>query len=150
MTQEITVPQNLSEIDALIYLVRISDKAENLTRAGLYKVSQDKLWEDRFSSWAEFVESADGLNKSQSWASKHLAIHEYYTLEGGLSPEQLEGSATESLYLARELPGTPEEKVAMARTLSRREIKQTKNENEGHEHQGETYSVWKCCGMRVS
>lgn len=146
---ELTVPQGLNEVDALIYLARIGDKVENLTREGLWKVSQDKLWEGRFSSWAEFVESAEGLNKSQGWASKHIAIHEFYTLEGGLLPEQLEGAATESLYMARALPGSPEEKVAMARSLSRRELKETKNEHENHVHSGETYSVHRCCGMRV-
>lgn len=143
----VRVPDGLSTVDALIYLVRISDRAENLTREGLWKVQQDGSWSDRFSSWGEFVESPAGLNKSQTWASKHTSIHEHYTLKGGLSPEKLEGIATESLYIAKDLPGTVEEQMSMARTLSRKELRDTKVDG-GHEHT-EAVRIWKCCGARI-
>lgn len=147
--QTIQVPEELSDIDRLIYLVRISDRAENLTREGLWKIHEEGSWGERFSSWAEFVESPDGLNKSQSWASKHLAIHKHYTLTAGLSPEKLEGAATESLYLAKELPGTPEEQLAMARTLSRRELKETLGDGTNHAHEPETITWCKTCHIRI-
>ncbi len=146
---EIVVPSELSDVDALIYLVRISDKADALTREGLYKVFTEGTWEGRFSSWGEFVESAGGLNKSQGWASKHLAIHKHYILEGGLSPEKLEGAATESLYMARTLPGTPEEQVSISRTLTRREIKETRQESDGHVHIPKTLTICEECGIRL-
>lgn len=145
--KEIAIPAELSPLDALIFLVRIADRAENLSREGLWKVQQDGSWSDRFSSWGEFVESPAGLNKSQSWASKHTNIHEHYTLKGGIAPENLEGIATESLYLAKDLPGTIEEQVAMAKTLSRKELKDTKVDG-GHEHT-EAIRIWKCCNMRI-
>lgn len=148
LVETISVPAGMGEVDALIYLVRIADRAENLTREGLWKVQQEGLWEDRYSSWGEFVESPAGLNKSQTWASKHINIHEHYTLKGGISPEKLEGVATESLYIAKELPGTVEEQVAMARTLSRKELRDTKVDG-GHEHT-EAVRIWKCCGMRIN
>jgi hypothetical protein len=148
MTTEISIPQGLSDLDKLIYLVRISDKADSLTREGLYKVFTEGSWSNRFSSWSEFVQSPDGLNKSESWASKHIATYRHFVLEAGIEPEQLEGVATESLYLARTLPGTPEEQLAMASTLTRRELKETSNESTGHVHSGETVTIYKCCGMR--
>ena len=145
---DITVPTGLSDIDKLIYLVRVSDKAENLTREGLYKVHQEGSWQGRFSSWGEFVESPYGLNKSQGWASKHLTIHKHYSLKGGLSSEALEGIATESLYLAASTNGTPEQQVEKARTLSRRALKESR-EDDGHVHSGEIVSIHKCCGLRI-
>lgn len=132
MSNEIIVPQDLSDVDKAIFLVRLSDKAQSLSRAFVHKIFGEKSWEGRFSSWGEFVEA--GLNKSPSWASKQIAVHEYYHLKGGLSQDKLDFD-NECLYLAIDLTGTPEEKVEKARVLSRSEIKEQKVfEKTGKEH----------------
>lgn len=146
-TSLIEVPAELSDVDKLIYLVRLSDKADSLTREGLYKVFEEKSWESKFSSWGEFVSSPDGLNKSESWASKRLGVHEHYTIEGGVSQDKLIGIPNESLYLAKFVKGTVEEQLAIANTLNRAEIKEARIDG-GHIHGEETVEIYKCCGMR--
>lgn len=138
MNTDIIIPQNLGDIDKLIYLVRVSDRADSLTREGLHKVFIEEGWKGRFSSWGEFVSSPDGLNKSESWASKHLAIYKHYVLEGGLSQAKLESAATESLYLARLLPGSVIEQLSAASTLSRNELRLEKNDADPHEPEYDT------------
>lgn len=145
MNTEVSIPNGLSDIDKLIYLVRVSDKADQLTREGLYKVFSEKSWEGRFGSWDEFVTSPDGLNKSAGWASKHLKIYTIYTLEGGVSQDKLLGIPTESLYLARDLDGSIEEKVEKARTLTRQELKISHGEDKPHE--AEYIEVCKHCWL---
>jgi len=100
----------------------------------LYKVHESDAWVGVCSSWSEYVESELGI--SQSFASKLLAVNKHYLIEGGLSPENITGIDYESLYLAKSIPGTVQEQTSMASTLSRRELKETKNDREEtpHEH----------------
>lgn len=114
----------------------------------LNALKENGEWSDRYDTWGEFVE--DGLGISQSFASKLLTVNRSYLIEGGLQPEAITDVDYEKLYAARSLPGTPEQRVSMAKTLNRRELKETKNEAEGHVHSGETVVIHKCCGMRVN
>jgi hypothetical protein len=121
--QEITVPKGLSEVDTAIFLVRFADRATAMTRELLWKINEDELWKEKFSSFDEFVESPEGLDKSRGWASKNLAVYKFFVLEHGFTREQLEGIDNERLYLARALPGSPEKVLQQAIALSRGELK---------------------------
>lgn len=109
----------------------------------LHKVNEERAWEGQYSSFGEFVE--DGLKISQGFASKLLSVNRHYLLNGGLSPEKLVGIDYEKLYLASKLPGTPDEQVAIASTLSRREIKETQNEEQPHDHE----PICRICKIRL-
>ncbi len=111
----------------------------------LYALRENNEWADSYSTWGEFVE--DGLGISQGFASKLLTVHKAYLLDGGLDENAIAGIDYEKLYAARELPGTPEERVAMAKVLTRRELKDTKNEASAHEHI--EVKICKVCGVRL-
>lgn len=111
----------------------------------LHQVREQGLWTQVASNWGEYVEAELGI--SQSFASKLLTVNKHYILEGGISPEKLAGIDYEKLYLARELTGTIEENVEKARTLSRLDLKQDKNDDTPHEHQ--IIQICKICNLRV-
>lgn len=93
-----------------------------------------KEWESKYNSWGEFVE--DGLQISESTASKMLKVNESYLLSGLVKPRELEGVDLEKLYLARSLEGSAKERIEKARVLTRDELKQeTKDEVAPHAHQ---------------
>jgi hypothetical protein len=123
MSKEIIVPKGLNEVDAAIFLVKVSDKATAMTREILFKIHEEKLYEGRFSSWDDFVESPDGLDKSRGWASKNLQVHKW-ALANGFRRENLEGVDTERLYLASRMEGPALKALAKAQTLSRQDLKE--------------------------
>ena len=143
MTTSLSVPSELDDLDKAVFLVKLSDRAVSATRALLHKIYSEKSWEGRYGSWGEFVE--DGLQKSQGWASKQLAVHEYYSLKGGIPVEQLELD-TERLYMATKLEGTVEENLSRAKVLTRAELRAEREENKDHEH--EYLEICKHCGQR--
>lgn len=96
----------------------------------LAAVQELKVWESVASSWSEYVESELGI--SQGFASKLLSVNKHYLLEGGYSPANIEGCDYEKLYLASKTEGTVEEQLAKAKTLSRSELKQERNEIKPH------------------
>lgn len=101
----------------------------------LYIIQADKLWDNgQYSSFGEYVEQ--GLGISEGMASKLIKTYKHYILNGSLSQRNLEGVDAEKAYLAISLPGTPEEQLIKAETLTRREIKeQLVEETHGpHEH----------------
>jgi hypothetical protein len=128
---DLAIPQGLDDVDTAIFLVQVSDRAVSATRALLFKIFSEKTWQGRFSTWGEFVE--EGLGKSQGWASKQLTVHEHFTLKGGIPTEDL-NIDTEKLYMAARLEGSTEEQIEKARTLSRYELKQERNDEAPHEH----------------
>ena len=134
MNTSLTVPETLNDLDKSIFVARHLGSVMSVLRPLVYSVYKNELWAGRFSSFGEYVESEDGLGMSQGYASKLRQVEERFVIEGGLSPEKLEGIDYERLYAASKLPGTPEEQLEMARTLTRREIRETKNEIEPHEH----------------
>lgn len=97
------------------------------------------------TNWADFIR--DQFDISESFASKLMTVFKAFVLEGGVSQERLEGIDSEKLYLAAKLEGTPDEKIAKASTLTRRELKEERNDEEPHEHI--PVSICKTCSIRL-
>lgn len=81
-------------------------------------------------NWGQYVEEEFGI--SQGFASKLLTVNRVYILEGGVSPEKLEGIDYERLYLAKDAGGTVDEMLAKAETLSRAELRAERQEAAPH------------------
>jgi hypothetical protein len=113
--------------------------------AVLYDVHMGEAWKNVADSWGEYVESE--LQISQSFASKLLTTYKHYCIDANLSQEKIAGIDYEKLYLAAKTEGTPEEQVAKARTLTRRELKEEKNDEAPHEHI--PVSICKTCSIRL-
>lgn len=96
----------------------------------LWQVKETEAWKESYESFGEYVEQDLGI--SQGFASKLGTINKTYLLEGGLSPEKLEGIDHDKLYAASRLEGTVEEKLAKAMTLSRSELKAEKSDETPH------------------
>lgn len=111
----------------------------------LWEVKESGVWQELSPTWSEFVESELGI--SQGFASKLLSVHKTYVLDGGYSQEKLAGIDYERLYLARGLEGTVEEKVEKARLLTRRELKEERNDEVPHEHI--PIEICKTCSIRL-
>lgn len=111
----------------------------------LYEVQQEDAWKEVSGSFSEYVQSELGV--SQGFASKLLTVNRHYLVEAGYSPENIAGIDYECLYLAAKTEGTPEEQLAKARTLTRRELKEERNEEEQHEH--EPISICRKCSLRL-
>jgi hypothetical protein len=112
----------------------------------LYQVRESGDWMQVSPTWTDYVKNE--LEISQGFASKLLSVNKHYLIEGGLSPENIQGIDYERLYIAQQTAGTPEEHVAKAKTLSRRELREEKVDD-GHIHGEEIVRIYKCCGMRV-
>lgn len=111
----------------------------------LHRVKEEGVWDQVASSWGEYVESELGI--SQGFSSKLLSVNEHYLLSGAVSPEQITGIDYEKLYMARSLPGTIEEQLSKAKTLTRRELKEEKNDDTPCTH--EEIRICKHCGIRL-
>lgn len=129
--KELSIPQNLDTLDKSIFLARHIGSAMEILRPLVYEVYEKELWRGRFSSFGEYVESSDGLNRSQGYASK-LRTVEQFRIDNSLSEQDLQGIDYECAYLAIKSGGTPQEILAKARTLNRTELKQTRAENDHH------------------
>lgn len=135
---ELTTTELITQTKNLLSAVRGSliRVAQNL-----YRIKEEKAYGEHFGKFCE-----DELGVSESFASKLLTVNRVYLVDGGLSPEQVEGIDPEKLYLATKLEGTAEEKLAKAETLTRKEIKLERNEEEPHEH--EWIELCKHCSIR--
>lgn len=111
----------------------------------LYTVRESGEWQQVADSWNEYLERE--LNIAPGYASRLLSNNQTYLIEGGISPEKLEGIDHEKLYMARKLPGSLEERIEKARSLSRRELREEKNDEEQHEHL--PISICKVCNIRL-
>lgn len=136
--------KELSILDRTIYLARHIDSAVSVLRPLVYQVFAEKLWEGRFSSFGEYVESPDGLNKSQGYGSK-LKSTEKWRIESGTTEAEIAGIDNEVLYYAIKSGGDKEEILAKARTLNRDELKQERAEQDGHPF--EANPNCKVCGL---
>lgn len=132
------------------YLITETKVLLKAVRGSLIKVAQNlyliRESLDKDTPWGLFLE--DNFGMSEGFASKLLTVNRIYLIEGGVEPEKLEGVDMEKLYLARNLPGNTELKIEKARSLTRRSLKEEKNEEEPHEH--ELIQICKICSMRVS
>lgn len=138
--REIMVMQEkIEQTKALLGLVRGSS-----VRVGqlLYEIKQQL---DKDVDWGDFLR--DEFDIGESFASKLMKIHQVLVLEGGVSQEDIEGIDGEKLYLVAGLEGSAQEKVSMARTLTRREIKEHRNDQKPHEHI--PVSICKVCSIRL-
>lgn len=111
----------------------------------LHVIKTSGEWQNHASSWGEFCE--DTLQVSQSQASKLLAIHQYFVIECGKSVDDLAGIDYEKLYAVKSLTGSVEDQLTKARTLSRRDLKEEKNDEEPHEHV--PIEICKVCSIRL-
>lgn len=111
----------------------------------LHAVKESGDWESVANTWSEYVESELGI--SQGFASKLLSVNKHYLIEGGYSPANISGVDYESLYLAAKTEGTVEEQIERARTLTRAELRQERNEQNDHTH--EAIQICKHCSMRM-
>lgn len=111
----------------------------------LHAVKESGDWESVANTWSEYVESELGI--SQGFASKLLSVNKHYLIEGGYSPENISDIAAESLYLAAKTGGTVEEHIEKARTLTRRELKEDRNDEDPHEHTAVSYCSK--CGLKM-
>lgn len=130
-------------------LVRETKDLLNAVRGSSIKIGQN-LYEIKQqlpegTDWGSFIR--DEFDISEGFASKLMTIHRVFVLEGGVSQEKIEGIDGEKLYLAAKLEGTPEEKVAKARTLTRSELKQTRNDEEVVPHEFQRVCYCSVCGL---
>lgn len=112
----------------------------------LWLVKEEEAWKEVSPTWSDYVSSE--LDISQGFASRLLSVNNHYLIKGGLAPENIEGIDHERLYIAAQTEGEVEEQVARARTLTRRELKESRVDG-GHIHGEEIIQIYKCCGMRV-
>lgn len=104
----------------------------------LAQIQKSDAWQD-YESFPKFCEAE--LDIRQSTTSKLLTIADYYLRS--LSPEQIGPVDYERLYQATMLPGTVEENLSKAQTLTRLELKQELNDSEPHT--GEFVEYCKFC-----
>lgn len=135
MTHDLAIieREDLGDLDKSIYVARHISSAMDILRPLVYSVWKDELWKGRFGSFGEYVESPEGLGRSQGYASKLKTVEEF-RLQGGLSEKDLAGIDYESVYLAIKAGGTPEEIVAKAKTLTRAELRAERIDAKDHEH----------------
>lgn len=105
----------------------------------LYQIQKSGEWDQSYETFPKFCEAELDIRQSQT--SKLLTVAEYFLKSK--SPEEIGPVAYESLYMATMLPGTVEENLAKARTLTRLELKQELNESEVHT--GDYIEVCKHC-----
>lgn len=104
----------------------------------LHHIQKSGEWQG-YDTFPKFCEGE--MDIRQSTTSKLLAIANYFLRE--YTPEQIGDCDYERLYQATMLPGTVDENLAKAKTLTRTELRQELNESEVHT--GEFIEVCKHC-----
>lgn len=131
LSVQIEPTSELSVLEKSIFIARHINSAIDVLRPLVYQVWKDELWKEKFSSFGEYVESPEGLNKSQGYASKLKQV-EQFRLDSGFSEKEIAGVDYESIYLALKSGGTPEEILAKAKVLTRAELRQEQQETQPH------------------
>lgn len=110
----------------------------------LYQIKNSGEWEGYAASWGEFSEGTLGI--SQSMASKLISNYEKWVVEAGIPAHNLENVDYECLYLAAPLLKETNalEALAQAKTLSRAELRQNRQEKEPHSF--EAKEICRVCG----
>lgn len=112
----------------------------------LYRIRKESLYEGQFSSFGEYIETECQL--SPGYVSKLLTAWEYYVVEGGVSPRNLEGVDAEKLYLATKLPaGSTEQRFIKAHEWSRRDLRDELSTKDGKECEHPAESRVTICGV---
>jgi len=94
----------------------------------LHTLRESGEWKGEYETFPKYCQEVFEL--SQSSTSKYMAVAEYFSAK--FLPEDIGPVAMENLYLSTKLPGSPEENLSKARTWSRDEFKQEKNEVAPH------------------
>lgn len=110
----------------------------------LHEVKEYEVWKQVSPTWGEYVERELGI--SQSFASKLLTVNKHYLL-AGIPQEKIANVDYECLYLATKTPGDTREQLERATLLSRRELKQSRNDEKPHEH--EPITICRICALRL-
>lgn len=139
LSPEISVPGLIEETRALW---NQGKKVMIQIAWNLNQIQKSDAWQE-YETFPKFCEAE--LDIRQSTTSKLLTIASYYLKE--LSPEQIGAVDYELLYASTMLPGTVEENLAKAQTLTRRELREELNESEPHEHLPIT--ICKHCQIRL-
>ncbi len=84
----------------------------------LFRIRESGEWQE-YDTFPKFVDAELGIKQSQT--SKLLTIAEFYLEK--YTPEQIGPIDYELLYASAKLPGTPEENLAKAKTLTRDDLK---------------------------
>lgn len=117
----------------------------------LYKINEERLWEGKYSSFGEYVETECQI--SGAWASKLTQLWKFYVIDGGVPKKRLVGIDYDKLYLAAKLPrGTIEQRLVRAREWNRQELRAELAIIDGKEcEHPEERRVTLCgvCGKRV-
>ena len=118
----------------------------------LHKIASEKLYQARYGSFSEYLESE--CNLKDAAASKLIQSVEHYIVQGGFSQEKLDDIDTEKLYLASKVEAPADTQLAMARTLTREELRDTLKEQKHpdckHEHVKEIIiHICEDCGIRI-
>lgn len=137
--KELSIPSVVAEIKSLVSSVR----QNSLALAKNLHFLRSNLPDER--PFGQFVE--EEFEISQGFASKLVSNWEHYVITGGVQPSKLEQIDYEKLYLAAKIEGSPELQIAQAKTLSRKELRQTREETNDHEH--EEIRVCRICGIRI-
>lgn len=117
--------------------------------ANLYEIAEKNLWDNgEYSSFTEYVEVGCGISKG--FASKLLAVHKHYVIEGKVSQRNLSKIDPEKLYLAINLPGAPTMQINKAEHWTRNEIRDelASDENGDCKHEN-TITICTRCKQRV-
>jgi hypothetical protein len=132
-----------------IALVRDMETAFFELGERLYKIREEKLYEDSYETFQEFLDDAH-INKSM--ASKLAKIHEVYILNGGKEPQTLVGVGYSNLYEAIPIAQTEgiDNAVVKADKLTRAEIIEEVKESKYGEHVHvpgpERFAICQICG----
>ncbi len=101
--------------------------------ARLYRIREEKLWENTYTSYQEFLDSAH-INPGH--ASILASIHKHYVVDGGVQFKTLQGVGYSNLYEA--IPLIEKEgidnAIVKAATLTRSEIKDEVRDGHHGEH----------------
>jgi hypothetical protein len=135
----------LEETESCFYSAR-SSTLQGILR--LRRVVEEKVWEGRSSSENEYI--IDRLKVSPPTASKLLKILNHYVIEGNLPIERVLRAGQDNLYEAISIAtikekdkdgndilreATPEDHLSFAITLTRPQIKLSKNDQEIQKHE---------------
>lgn len=120
--------------------------------ARLYKIREEKLYLDMYTTYNEFLDAA---HLNPGYASMLAKIHKTYVLEGAKQPEELAGIGYSNLYEAIPLIEKDgfETALVKASTLTRAEIKEeVREEKHGvHDHEigGDRFAFCLHCGKLI-
>lgn len=133
--------------DQCIALFRETRKSLMIAAKLLWQVREEGAFNGKWDNFSDYLEQGCGI--SRGYGSKLLASYEHYILNGGLSEDKVAKVDVDKLYNALSLKGTPAEQLSKALTLTRRDIKELRADEDGHVCEGVTLVLCKTCNKRM-